>query len=226
MGAKHHRAVNAGAKPRARLLLVDPHRLVREALASALWQHNYLIVAQASTGKEALARIEETRPDIVLLEIDLPGESGLALCQAIVRRFPALSIVVVTGNEDPEVIFQAVLAGVAGFVPKSRSFSVLLDNLEAVRHGDSLIDRMAQQIARQWLELSRIRRAGEPLGLLTRREREVARLVAEGRSNREIAAMLFISPCTARNHVINILNKLGLSSRAELAALVARYIVE
>jgi len=210
-----------------RILLVDDHQVVRLGLRALLDDEPDLtVVGEAGTAEAALRAVDRLRPDIVLMDIRLPDQSGIAACQQIRQRWPAIQVLMLTSFADENLVLEAIEAGAAGYVLKQVDTDDLLRAVRAVARGDAVLD---PTITRQLL--ARVRRAesaahGAAFHDLSERELEVLALVAEGRTNAEIADTLALSEKTVRNHVSTILDKLGLVNRIEAATYAVRHHIE
>jgi DNA-binding NarL/FixJ family response regulator len=183
------------------------------------------IVGEAGDGSEAISKAEELLPDVVLLDIRMPRRSGIEACTAIKDVVPSTKIVILTISDEESDLFRAVRAGANGYLLKDVPGEEIADGIRAVVGGQSLISpSMASALLTEFAALSRRQetRSQVPLPRLTERELEVLRLVARGLGNREIAAQLFISENTVKNHVRNILEKLQLHSRMEAVVYAVR----
>lgn len=205
------------------VLLVDDHALFREGLAGLLSsQPDIEVVGQAEDGLEALVMAQELRPDVILMDVTMPGCDGLEATQLIKEALPEAKIVMLTVHDDDDRLFQAIRSGAVGYVLKSTASKVLVPMLRGVMRGEAAISgAMAARILEEfrWLA-SRMpsRPQGEDTPALTRREKEVLRLVAAGAMDKDIAAELSISLNTVKTHVRNILGKLHATSRHQAAA--------
>jgi two-component system response regulator DevR len=201
-----------------RVFLVDDHALVRSAIRQALTADDVEVVGEAATAEEALELATRLRPDVLLLDIDLPGLNGIEVVRELAPRLPATRIVMLTVSNDRRDLLDAVRHGAAGYLTKDLSGDALLRAVRGLRRGDLPMSRIH---AAQVLEhLTRTARpdAGEGLSsLLSAREVEVLRLLADGMTDREIGMALAISPRTVESHVSNLLRKLGVRNRAEAA---------
>jgi two-component system NarL family response regulator len=183
------------------------------------------IVGEAGDGSEAITKAEELLPDVVLLDIRMPRRSGIEACTAIKDVAPSTKIVILTISDEESDLFRAVRAGANGYLLKDVPGEEIADGIRAVVGGQSLISpSMASALLTEFAALSRRQetRSQVPVPRLTERELEVLRLVARGLGNREIAAQLFISENTVKNHVRNILEKLQLHSRMEAVVYAVR----
>ena len=201
------------------ILLVDDHEVVRLGLKSLL-EHNdqFQVVAEAGTAKEAVEMVEKYRPDVVLMDIRLPGTSGIEACQEITARWPDVRVVILTSYAEDEMLFSAIRAGASGYVLKQIGAEGLIAAIEAACRGDALLDPAVTQ--RVFQEVRRAVKEEEAAAFanLSQQEKHVLALVSEGKTNREIAEALFLGEGTVRNYVSSILSKLGVSNRAEAAA--------
>jgi two-component system response regulator DevR len=201
-----------------RTLLVDDHEVVRLGLAALLEDVvGVMIVGEAGSGIEALRACERLAPDLVLLDIRLPDQSGVEVCQHITQHWPHIRVIILTSFADDDLIAEAILAGAAGYVLKQVGNQELLRAIEAVRQGKALLDpQVTQRMLQRMRRSERLLDAGA-FRELSKREIEVLLLVAEGKSNQEIAEALTVTEKTVRNHVSNLLEKLDLRNRVELA---------
>jgi two-component system, NarL family, response regulator DevR len=212
MEAKHM------AKKR-RILLVDDHEVVRLGLRALLDHHSqFEVVAEAGTAKEAMEKVALVKPDIVLMDIRLPGTSGIEACEDITTNFPDSKVVMLTSYADDEMLFSAIRAGASGYVLKQIGGDDLVRALDSVGRGEAMLDPAVTQ--RVFQEVRRAVKEEEAAAFanLSQQERHVLLLVSEGKTNREIAKALFLGEGTVRNYVSSILSKLEVSNRAEAAA--------
>ncbi|MGB2694009.1 MAG: response regulator transcription factor [Dehalococcoidia bacterium] len=207
-----------------RILVVDDHEVVRAGLRTVLDDAEDLsVVGEAATVQDAVSRAQALRPDVVLMDVRLGREGdagGIDACRAIRSELPETYVLMFSSYGEREAVVASIMAGAAGYVTKNVARAQLLDALRAVARGESLLDsKVTGPLLDRLKELSAKETADDPLSA---REREVLALIARGLTNKQIAEKLVISEHTARNHVTNILDKLGFSRRAEAAAYAAR----
>jgi len=202
-----------------RILLVDDHEIVRLGLKALLDRHqSFEVVAEASTAREAIEKVESFSPDIVVMDIRLPGGSGIDACSEISDRFPNSKVIMLTSYAEDEMLFSAIRAGAAGYVLKQIGGEDLIKAIEAVGRGEALLDPAVTQRIFQEVRKAAKEEEASAFSALTQQEKHVLLLVSEGKTNREIAKALFLGEGTVRNYVSSILSKLGVSNRAEAAA--------
>ena len=202
-----------------RILLVDDHEIVRLGLKALLERHpSFEVVAEASTAREAVEKVEKFSPDVVVMDIRLPGGSGIEACGEIAERFPNSKVIMLTSYAEDEMLFSAIRAGAAGYVLKQIGGEDLLRAIEAVSRGEALLDPAVTQRIFQEVRKAAKEEEASAFSALTQQEKHVLLLVSEGKTNREIAKALFLGEGTVRNYVSSILSKLGVSNRAEAAA--------
>lgn len=202
-----------------RLLLVDDHEVVRLGLRALLEHHpQFEVVGEAANSKETMEMVEAIKPDIVLLDIRLPGVSGVEVCEEITQKYPDVRVIILTSYAEDEMLFSAIRAGASGYVLKQIGGDGLIRAIEAVGRGEALLDPAVTQ--RVFQEVRRAVKEEEASAFvnLSQQEKHVLLLVSEGKTNREIAKALYLGEGTVRNYVSSILSKLGVSNRAEAAA--------
>ncbi|MCP4141033.1 MAG: response regulator transcription factor [Chloroflexi bacterium] len=202
-----------------RIILVDDHEVVRVGLKTLLERHpEYEVVGEAGSAREAIEKTESLQPDVVVMDIRLPGVSGIDACDEIVKRFPETKVLMLTSYAEDEMLFSAIRAGASGYVLKQIGGEDLVKALESVGSGEGLLDPAVTQ--RVFQEVRRAVREEEASAFadLSQQEKHVLQLVSEGKTNREIAKALFLGEGTVRNYVSSILSKLGVNNRAEAAA--------
>jgi DNA-binding NarL/FixJ family response regulator len=208
------------------VFLLDDHEVVRAGLRDLLEGagENIAVVGEASNAEEALARIATVRADVAILDVRLgEGEAdGVAVCREIRSAHPEIACLILTSFADDEAMFAAIMAGAAGYLLKEVRGRDIVGSVQRAARGESLLDPALTQKL-----LDRMRAGGpsdERLSRLTVRERRVLDLVAEGKTNREIGAELFLAEKTVKNYVSNILSKLGMRRRTEAAVFAARLV--
>jgi DNA-binding NarL/FixJ family response regulator len=192
---------------------------VRLGLRSLLEKHkNFEVVAEAGTPKEAIDKTQAYRPDVVVMDIRLKGGSGIEACQEIIDENPDTKVIMLTSYAEDEMLFSAIRAGAAGYVLKQIGGDDLIRAIETIGRGEALLDPAVTQ--RVFQEVRRAAREEEASAFaeLTEQEMHVLQLVSEGRTNRQIAEMLYLGEGTVRNYVSSILSKLNVRNRAEAAA--------
>jgi two-component system response regulator DevR len=203
------------------VFLLDDHEVVRAGLRSLLEaEDDFVVVGEASTVAEALARIPPTRPQVAILDVRLPDGSGIEVCREIRSSSPEIACVMLTSYADDEALFAAIMAGAAGYVLKQVGASNLVDDIRRVADGHSLLD---PALTERVLEKLRHRPDEDPLlASLTPQERRILDLVADGQTNRQIAGTLYLAEKTVKNYVSNLLAKLGMERRTQAASYAAR----
>ena len=207
-----------------RLLIVDDHEVVRQGLVALLdRREGFQVVAEAGTVAEAVDLARRFEPDIVVMDVRLPDGTGIEACREIRAELPGTRVVMLTSYPDEEAVLSAIVAGAAGYLLKQIRARDLVAALEAVGRGESLLDPAVTEKV-----LERVRRiasggAADELSMLTSQEQKILLLVAEGKTNKEIAADVFLSDKTVKNYVSSILSKLNLERRAQAAAFVAKH---
>jgi two-component system, NarL family, response regulator DevR len=213
----------ASAAHPLRLLLVDDHEVVRQGLAAVLGRReNFQVVGEAANVAEAIELADRFRPDLIVMDVRLPDGSGIEACREIRAEHPEIRVVMLTSYPDEEAVLSAIVAGASGYLLKQVRARDLVAALEAVGRGESLLDPAVTEKV-----LERVRRIAtspysDELAQLTSQEQKILLLVAEGKTNKEIAADVFLSDKTVKNYVSSILSKLNLQRRAQAAAFVAK----
>ena len=202
-----------------RILLVDDHEVVRLGLRALLERHpQFEVVAEAGTARDAIEQVEQYSPDVVVMDIRLPGGSGIEACEEISEKFPNTKVIMLTSYAEDEMLFSAIRAGASGYVLKQIEGEGLVRAIEAVGRGEALLDPAVTQRIFQEVRKAAKEEEASAFAALTQQEKHVLMLVSEGKTNREIAKALFLGEGTVRNYVSSILSKLGVSNRAEAAA--------
>jgi DNA-binding NarL/FixJ family response regulator len=201
-----------------RILVADDHRLFREGLLALFaTQPGIEVVGDAATGEEALSRALVLLPDVVLMDIQMPGMSGIEATRRLGQALPAVGIIMLTMLEDDDSVFAAMRAGARGYILKGADKAEVLRTIEAVARGEALFGpAIARRLVAFFSGLGRAQATAPPaFAELTEREREVLHLIAQGANNGAIADRLSLSPKTVGNHISNIFNKLQVADRAE-----------
>lgn len=207
-----------------RIVLVDDHEIVRLGLKALLSRYpHFEVVAEAHDAPEALDITQRYEPDIVLMDIRLPGKNGIEATREILAMRPETKVIMLTSHADDEVLFEAISAGAAGYVLKQIGSDDLVRALETVGRGESMVDPTLIQKLFQRVRESARKAEDEFFAALTEQELHILALITEGLTNREIAERVFLSEKTVRNYVSSILSKLDLASRAEAAAYAVRH---
>ena len=213
---------NNPSQPRT-LLVVDDHEVVRQGLVALLGRRpEFHVVAEAGTVAEAVDAARRFQPDLVIMDVRLPDGSGIEACREIRADLPNTRVVMLTSYPDEDAVLSAIVAGASGYLLKQVRARDLVAALESVARGESLLDPAVT--GRVLDRVRRIATSSEPdeLAQLTPQEQKILLLVAEGKTNKEIAAEVFLSDKTVKNYVSSILAKLNLERRAQAAAYMAR----
>nr|WP_062341729.1 response regulator transcription factor [Herbidospora sakaeratensis] len=204
-----------------RVFLLDDHEVVRRGVAALLESEEDIeVVGEAGTAAAAAARIPALRPDVAILDVRLPDGDGVKVCREVRSQVPGLACLMLTSYADDDALFEAVMAGAAGYVLKQIHGSDLVGAVRTVAAGQSLLD--PQTTASM---LHRLRdQAGrtDPLGMLSEQERTILELIGEGLTNRQIGERMYLAEKTVKNYVSNLLAKLNMQRRTQAAALAAR----
>jgi DNA-binding NarL/FixJ family response regulator len=215
---------SSGAQRPLRLLVVDDHEVVRRGLVSLLDRRaGFEVVAEAGSVAESIEAAARFEPDLVIMDVRLPDGSGIEACREIRTARPTTRVIMLTSYPDEEAVLSAIIAGASGYLLKQVRGRDLVSALEAVGRGESLLDPAVTEKV-----LERVRRvatgsASDELADLTSQERKILLLVAEGKTNKEIAGEIYLSDKTVKNYVSSILTKLNLQRRAQAAAFVAKH---
>jgi DNA-binding NarL/FixJ family response regulator len=205
-----------------RVVIADDHPFYRQGLAELLGKSGIEVVGEAADGHAAIQLAAETAPDVVVMDLNMPGLSGAEATRLLTERNPAARVLVLSVSAEEADVTDAILAGAMGYVLKDSPVEEVVAGIEAASRGESLI---SPRIASQLIHRIREREAEEPAMPplpLSGREREVLRLVADGKTNQEIGDELFIGPSTARNHISSILMKLQVDNRVQAAVRAVR----
>jgi two-component system, NarL family, response regulator DevR len=204
-----------------RIFLVDDHEVVRRGVRDLLEvEDDFEVVGEAGTVEEALHRIPATSPNVAVLDVRLPDGNGVELCRELRSSYPTLACLMLTSFDDDEALFEAIMAGAAGYVLKQVKGNDIVEAIRQVGAGRSLLD---PAMTARVLERLRNGPSEDPrLARLSGQERRILELLAEGKTNRQIAAEMFLSEKTVKNYVSNLLTKMGMSRRTEAAVYAAR----
>jgi DNA-binding NarL/FixJ family response regulator len=208
----------------ARVLLVEDHVVVRQGIKALFSDEPDLeIVGEADDGRAALQSVSELEPDVVLMDISMPGLNGIEATRQIRQSYPEVKVVVLSMHSNEEYVFQVLRAGASGYVLKQSDSSEVLTAIRAALAGGSFLSPpISRTVIDDYVRRAEARGGDDDLELLTSREREVLQLLAEGLSNREIAEQLNISIKTVETHRSNMMNKLGVSSKTDLVKYALR----
>jgi two-component system, NarL family, response regulator DevR len=204
-----------------RVFLLDDHEVVRRGVRDLLEAEDDIeVVGEAGTAEQALARIPPTRPHVAVLDVRLPDGDGVSVCREIRSDHPDIQCLMLTSFSDDEALFQAIMAGAAGYLLKQIKGTDIVDGVRRVARGESLLDPTVTKRV-----LDRLRKPPEEdegLARLTPQERRILELIAEGMTNRQIADTIHLAEKTVKNYVSNLLSKLGMERRTQAAVYAAR----
>ena len=204
-----------------RLLIIDDHEMVREGLKAMLSaEPDFTIVGDAANAEQAFALIERQSPDIILLDVRLPGTSGIEVCRTVTERYPEIAVIILTTFTDESLVEQCIKAGARGFIVKDIERFDLKRSIRAVARGEAAIDTKAAVAVLAQLRRSPQNKSEPVQEPLSSQQIVILRLVAQGLSSREIAARLYLSENTVKGYVQEILHRLGVKNRTE-AVMVA-----
>jgi len=205
-----------------RIFLVDDHEVVRRGVRDMLEvEDDFEVVGEAGSVEEALQRVAATRPDVAVLDVRLPDGSGVELCRELRSAYPDIVCLMLTSYDDDEALFEAIVAGASGYVLKQVKGSDIVTAIRQVGAGRSLLD---PALTARVMERLRVGTTEDPrLAGLSAQERRVLDLLADGLTNRQIAAEMFLAEKTIKNYVSNLLAKMGMSRRTEAAVYAARH---
>lgn len=202
-----------------KVVIADDHALLREGLAKILsLESNFLIVGEANCGDEAIALTRTLKPDVILMDINMPGLNGIEATKIIKEEMPQVGIIALTIHEDEEYIFELVRAGVSGYILKDIQPEQLIKAIKDVAEGKTAIQpNITAKLLGEFNRLSDRKTNMFSCDQLTARELEVIKLIAQGMPNKEIASTLYISEKTVKNHITNIFRKLNVEDRTQAA---------
>lgn len=210
-----------------KILLVDDHEVVRLGLKSLISRYpQFEVVAEAENASEAIKKAAHHNPDVVVMDIRLPGGSGIEATREIIKNNAETKVIMLTSYAEEELLFEAISAGASGYVLKQIGSGELIRALETIGSGEALLDpALTQRVFDKVREASR-RAEEEAFATLTNQELRILALVSKGKTNKEIADEIFLSEKTVRNYVSSIFSKLNLSTRSEAAAYAVKHRVE
>lgn len=210
---------------KTRIAIIDDHQLFREGIKRILeFEGDFEVVAEGSDGCEALSIVEEHRPDLVLMDINMPDTNGVEATKQLIEAYPDTKVVVLSIHDDENYVMRALQTGATGYLLKEMDADTLIEAVKIVAEGGSYLHpKVTHNLIREYRRLTSERGGGvavkqevrRPLHLLTRRECEVLQLLADGKSNRAIGETLYISEKTVKNHVSSILQKLNVNDRTQ-----------
>ena len=207
-----------------KVLIVDDHEVVRMGLRTLLDREGSVeVMAEAGTVAEAIAMASRFTPDVVVMDIRLPDGSGVEACREIRARIPKVQVIMLTSYADDEAVLASIMAGAAGYFLKQTRGKELTRAIETVASGQSLLDPAVTQTVLERMKRLASGHPSDEITALSPQEKKVVALVAEGKTNKEIANALGLSDKTVKNYLSNIFSKLNLSRRAEAAAYFARH---
>lgn len=209
---------------RIKVLIADDHTLVRDGIRSLLELiADIEVVGEAINGKEALEKVEQLAPDVVLMDLAMPIMGGLEATRRIRKQFPQTKVLALTQYDDSEYVIPVIEAGASGFVTKMSAFSELTSAIQAVYKGESYLSpSAAAALVQEYQQKTEVEGEKDPYQQLTDREREVLKLVAEGHTVREIAEMLVVSPKTVEWYKTSLMNKLNIHNKTDLIKFAIR----
>ena len=207
-----------------RILIVDDHEVVRLGLRTLLGGHEDIIVVdEAASADEAVRKAQQYNPDVIIMDIRMPGKNGIEACREILAQKPDTQVIMLTSYAEDEMLFDAISAGAVGYILKQGGGDDLVRAIRRVGQGDALLDPAITQRVLARVRLATRQEQAAAFSDLTDQELRVLGLVSEGRTNKEIARALFLGEGTVRNYVSSILSKLDLTNRAEAAAYAVRH---
>lgn len=211
-----------------KIVIIDDHQLFREGVKRILdFENNFEVVAEGDSGEDAIHLVEKYRPDVVILDINMPNMNGIEATQRLIERFPETRVIILSIHDDENYVQHALKTGASGYLLKDMDADALIDAVKVVAEGGSYLHpKITHNLVREYRRLA-MEQSGSsnshfqqfevrrPLHLLTRRECEVLQLLADGKSNKGIGEALFISEKTVKNHVSNILQKMNVNDRTQ-----------
>ena len=206
-----------------KLLIADDHSLIREGITKILsLEPKITVVGEAADGEEAIARVSELHPDIILMDLNMPRLSGIEATKQIINLYPEVKIIALTVHDEDERIFEVIKAGVSGYILKDVDPDSLIQTILSVHAGETVIHpTITSRLLGEFSRLTAVAKAAEEreaiTDLLTHREMEILKHIAQGKSNKEIADALYISEKTVKNHISNIFRKIQVEDRTQAA---------
>jgi DNA-binding NarL/FixJ family response regulator len=208
---------------RIRVFLLDDHEVVRRGVRDLLESEGDIeVVGEASTAAEAMARVPAVRPDVAVLDVRLPDGDGVSVCRDLRSQLPDLACLMLTSFADDEALFEAIMAGAAGYVLKQVHGADILGAVRTVAGGGSLLD--PRTIARVMERLRERATAKDPLAALSDQEKRILDLIGEGLTNRQIGERMFLAEKTVKNYVSSLLSKLGMQRRTQAAVFASKHL--
>ncbi len=210
-----------------KILLVDDHEVVRLGIKALLSNYpQYEVVTEAANADDAINKAHEYQPDVIIMDIRLPGKSGIDATKEIMEDLPDTKVIMLTSFAEDDLLFDAINAGAYGYILKQIGSDDLINALDAIGRGEALLDpALTQKVFKRVREASR-KATDEAFATLSDQELRILSLISEGKTNKQIAADIFLSEKTVRNYVSSILSKLNLSTRSEAAAYAVKHSVE
>ena len=209
-----------------KIMIVDDHPLFREGLKTIVNRDKkYTVVTEAGNGKEGIQLAKKHRPDIILVDISMPGKNGIQMIRELKGALPKTHFIIISMHSEADYIVEAFRAGATGYMIKESAAAQLIKGLDAVAAGELFLDNaLSQEVVFKLLQDKSDKASGrsDPYTTLTAREQEVMRMLAEGLTPKDVAKKLYISPKTVENHRTNLMKKLGLQSTVELIRYAAR----
>lgn len=211
-----------------RILLAEDHEMVRDGLKALLsGEDDFVVVSEAENGEEAVQRAIDYEPDVVLMDIRMPGAmSGIDACEEIIRKRPETKVLILTSYAEDDLVKEAIRAGAVGYVLKRAGSQKLIDDIRSVAKGDAVLDAsVTRTLLEEVREAANLKEASA-FADLSQREMQILALISDGLTNREIAQKLYLGEGTVRNYVGNILSTLQASNRAEAAVFAVKNHIE
>lgn len=209
------------------LLIVDDHQVVRLGLQALLnVESDFEVIGQAGTADDAVMAVERLHPQVVLMDLRMPGRSGVEACREIKQRWPDIHVIMLTSYADDELVLEAISAGAEGYVLKKVEGGNLVEVIRAVARGEAVLDSAVTQKLLAHVRQAEHELSGLAFRSLSEREIEVLALVSQGKTNAEIAQQLSLSEKTVGNHISTIFDKLGVTNRIEAATYAVRHHIE